>query len=122
LTVLPTKERHVVATAKNGAWIPNISYARLDDDQSEGINKCFSISAQRFIIGPTEEVVSRYRRQQEVPPGVPEPGALGFMSGRMARQYEHVYLNLMSKMAVTPPEDGLFLYVDYKRNMKAAGP
>lgn len=117
VTIIPTTSRHVVAIGRGGKWYPKIEYATMTEAQQDGFNHCLATSAQRFLIGPDEAAVARYANRQNAPPQVPEPSMLGFMSGAMARQYEHTYARLLTALDTPPSIDGEEIYVDFEGNI-----
>jgi len=117
LTIRPTSQRHVVATAINGTWRPRIAYARVDEAQQRLLLSCVARSAQRFVIGPSEASMRGYWVQEHRSPPVPEPGLLGFLPPAMSRHYELLFARLATELSRAPRANGEELYVDLQRNM-----
>jgi hypothetical protein len=95
--------RRTVAIRTGGCWRPNILYDVLNSGMHLSLNKAIACSAHRFIFGPDAEIVSRYYIPQTR--GYrPDPGRLGFISGRAAAPYEfvwHRFLTIIETLSTT---------------------
>jgi len=116
LLIIATLKR-VIAQVRNGSWIPNIEHGRLEDDAHHAFLMNIAACAQRFVIGPDEATMRPYLTSEPNPPPVPEPAMLGFLNGPMARRYEMIYFQILTKLASPPGESDTNLYVDYVKNM-----
>ena len=118
ITLIPTTEKHVVAVSKDGAWWPQISRGTLSKSFASNFNAVMAASAQRFVIGETEiQMRSLLPLKNDAPP-VPEPGSLGFMTGKMARQFEYTFFHTLAELSKPAPEDGSYIFVNYRGNAR----
>jgi hypothetical protein len=109
LLIIPTLER-IVAESKGGVWLPLIEYGRLPRDNHIQLNHILAKTCRNLIIGPDEKVISRYVIAQHNSIVPPEPGNIGFVSGRQAMIHEHDWLKLLSLLQNPPSTDGIAVF------------
>lgn len=119
--LLIANHKRVIAHAHNNSWAPNIDRGDLEDDQHAAFLSTIAAFAQRYVIGPAEAAMRNYVKVETDPPPVPEPAQLGFLNAEMARHYEMIYFNCLSRLSSPPNNPKDFIYVDYDKNMPASG-
>jgi hypothetical protein len=98
LQVTPRISR-LIATFKNGNWLPIFSSAHLDASHRETFNQAIGHNARRFIFGESCERVRKHLYAQEETPVPPlEPAHLGFISGRHAVIHEFMWHRFVSAL------------------------
>ena len=105
LLIMPTMEKVVFVAEKNG-WEPIIEYLVMRPDEQSELNKILTSNAQRFIIGPSENVVEKYISTSEryvyTPPDIE---ILGFITGDLGVAHEHTWHRLVSYISRYRPDD-----------------
>ena len=121
LLVIACRKR-TIAHAVNGTWVPNIERNILEDDAHAMFLDSIASCAQRYVIGPDETAMRKYLRAETTPPPIPEPSMLGFLNSEMARNYEMMYFNCLTKFSSPPTGPNTQVIVDYDKNMPGADP
>jgi len=121
LLVIACRKR-TIAHVENGAWVPNIERNALEDDAHAMFLDSIAGCAQRYVIGPDETAMRKYLKAEATPPPIPEPSMLGFLNSEMARYYEMMYFDCLTRFSSPPTGPNTQVFVDYDKNMAGANP
>jgi tetratricopeptide (TPR) repeat protein len=105
LTVFPRREGRV-AVVRSGTWVPDVEYVEALPGDRDGLNRAVSAAARRFIFGPTEDFVEEWLRAAPPAPDPPEPGQLGFITGKNAVAHEFTWHRLAPALERDPSDGG----------------
>ncbi len=101
LSVVPKNQR-VICSIEDGDWVPNIRYITLFEGNHQQFNKAIAANADRFVFGPDEKTIGEYIDPAVFDRNRPNPFALGFQSGRMARAHEFTWHRLVPVLERNP--------------------
>jgi hypothetical protein len=90
ILTLTQRLQAILAIAKDGAWVPEIRFAKLTDAEHIAFTTTVGAAAQRFVFGPSGRAITPHIIKQELPPLVPDPGDLGFLVGRPASMHDKI--------------------------------
>jgi Protein of unknown function (DUF4238) len=112
--------KRVIAHAVDGTWVPNIERNTLEDEAHAMFLYSIASCAQRYVIGADETAMRKYLKAEATPPPIPEPSMLGFLNSEMAREYEMIYFNCLTRFSSAPTGSDTQVFVDYDKNMRGA--
>ncbi|MCP3399581.1 DUF4238 domain-containing protein [Bradyrhizobium sp. CCGB20] len=93
------KTSRLVATFRDGGWLPLLGSVHLDASHRETFNQAIGHNAKRFIFGDTCDSVRKYLYAQGDSPIPPlEPAHLGFITGSHAVIHEFMWHRFVSAL------------------------
>lgn len=116
--LITPRMRGKIAIAHGGIWTPLITYSSISTDLVNGLNKAIDNNAKRFIIGENDEDITKYLTIRNTPFIAPEPFDLGFLTGKMAMVFEHMWLKFLDVISKAPNRDGDFIFFDFIKSFE----
>lgn len=111
--LITPRMRGKIAIAHGGNWVPIITYSSITPDLVNSLNKSIDNNAKRFIIGENDEEITKFLTIRITPFTSPEPFDLGFLTGKMAMVFEHMWLKFLGVISKPPNRDGDYIYFDF---------
>ena len=90
------RTRGPVAFAKEQRWYPCIHYLELDKTDIPGLNTAVAVWAKRFVFGSDRKCIEQYVPPTHNPLSTPEPGALGFIFGKLGAIHQYTWHRFVS--------------------------